>query len=118
VHSRDGRAPVVAFGIARADGTAVYGVSSEMDQVRPVAESSNVYVAEIEFHDLDLLPGAYSVKAHPMDSEGVRLFDTLERGLVVRGNSRELGLVRLTHRWHDVEPARTLEVRVAQEARG
>jgi lipopolysaccharide transport system ATP-binding protein len=118
VHSRDGRAPVVAFGIARADGTAVYGVSSEMDRVRPVAESSNVYVAEIEFHDLDLLPGAYGVKAHPMDSEGVRLFDTLERGFVVRGNSRELGLVRLSHRWHDVEPARDADQRAAKEARG
>ena len=118
VHSRDGRAPVVAFGITRADGTAVYGVSSEMDNVRPVAESNNVYVAEIEFHDLDLLPGAYGVKAHPMDSEGVRLFDTLERGFVVRGNSRELGLVRLTHRWHDVEPARDIDRRAAKGARG
>jgi len=118
VHSRDGRAPVVAFGIARADGTAVYGVSSEMDQVRPVAESSNVYVAEIEFHDLDLLPGAYSVKSHPMDSEGLRVFDTLERGLVVRGNSRELGLVRLQHRWNDVEPARNVDTRAVREARG
>jgi len=103
VHSRDGRAPVVAFGIARADGTAVYGVTTEMDGVASVAESRNVFVAEIEFHDLDLLPGAYAVKAHPMDSEGVRLFDTLERGLVVRGNTREVGLVRLSHRWLGAE---------------
>jgi lipopolysaccharide transport system ATP-binding protein len=34
-----------------------------------------------------------------MDPEGVRLFDTVERGLVVRGASREFGLVRLAHRW-------------------
>ncbi len=99
VHSRDGRVPVVAFGIARADGTAVYGVTSEMDGVSPVAESENVYIAEIEFDALDLLPGAYAVKAHPMDSEGVRLFDTIERGIVVRGNTREVGLVRLGHTW-------------------
>ncbi len=105
VHSRDGRKPIIAFGLVRADGTAVYGVSSEMDGVRPVAEGEHCYVAEIEFHDLDLLPGTYTLKAHPMDSEGVRLFDTLERALVVRGNTRELGLVRLRHRWHDVEAA-------------
>jgi lipopolysaccharide transport system ATP-binding protein len=117
VHSRDGRVPVIAFGIARADGTAVYGVSSEMDRVVPVAESNNVFVAEIEFHDLDLLPGAYAVKTHPMDSEGVRLFDTLERGLVVRGNSRELGLVRLTHRWHEVEAASAAQTRVVRGSR-
>jgi len=39
------------------------------------------------------------VRVHPMDSEGVRLFDTVERSLVVRGASREFGLVRLAHRW-------------------
>ncbi len=104
VHSRDGRAPVIAIGIVRADGTAVYGVSSEMDGVVPVEEGENVYIAEIEFNDIALLPGAYTLKAHPLDSEGVRLFDTIERGIVVRGNSREVGLVRLSHRWQHVEP--------------
>ena len=101
VRSRDGRAPVVAFGIVRADGSAVYGVSSEMDGVQPYAESGNVYIAEIEFANLALLPGAYAIRAHPLDSEGVRLFDTLERGIVVRGHSREFGIVRLDHVWRE-----------------
>jgi len=99
VHSREGRAPVVMFGIVRADGTPIYGVSSEMDGVRPVRESENVYCAEIVFPELALLPGSYVVKAHPLDPEGVRLFDTLERGLTVVGASREFGLVRLRHEW-------------------
>jgi len=99
VHSREGRAPVVMFGIVRADGTPIYGVSSEMDGVRPVRESENVYCAEIVFPELALLPGSYVVKAHPLDPEGVRLFDTLERGLTVAGASREFGLVRLRHEW-------------------
>ena len=101
VRSRDGRAPTVAFGIARADGTAVYGVSSEMDGIAPQRVSDDIWVAEIVFDDLSLLPGSYTVKTHPMDTEGVRLFDTIERGIVVRGNTREFGLVRLHHRWHD-----------------
>jgi lipopolysaccharide transport system ATP-binding protein len=46
-----------------------------------------------------LLPGSYNVRAHVMDSEGVRMFDTLERGLNIRGASREFGLIRLPHRW-------------------
>jgi len=99
VRSRDGREPTVAFGIARADGTAVYGVSSEMDGVAPQRIDAHTWVAEIVFSDLSLLPGTYTVKAHPLDTEGVRLFDTIERGIVVRGSTREFGLVRLQHRW-------------------
>jgi lipopolysaccharide transport system ATP-binding protein len=103
VRSRDGRTPIIAFGIARADGTAVYGVSSEMDGVTPYRDSPDTWIAEIVFDDLALLPGAYTIKAHPLDTEGVRLFDTLERGVVVRGSTREFGLVRLRHRWSDAQ---------------
>jgi ABC-type polysaccharide/polyol phosphate transport system ATPase subunit len=99
VHSRDGRVPVILFGIARVDGTPVYGFSTEIDGVSPRAESATTFVAEVEFPQLSLLPGSYVVKAHPLDSEGVRLFDTIERPLTIRGDSREFGLVRLAHTW-------------------
>lgn len=101
VHSRDGRAPVLVVGIVRTDGTPVYGVSTEMDGAAMRRESDNVYSGEIAFAQLPLLPGSYIVRAHPLDTEAVRLFDTLERGLVVRGVSRELGMVRLPHRWSE-----------------
>jgi len=99
VHSRDGRAPVIVFGLVRADGTPVYGVGSDMDSVRAQRLGENTYALGIEFPALSLLPGSYSARAHPMDPEGVRLFDTLERALTVRGESREFGLVELEHRW-------------------
>jgi len=99
LHARDGRAPVAMFGIVRADGTPVYGVGSDMDGVTLTRESDNVYTAEIEFPELPLLPGSYALRAHALDPEGVRLFDTLERGVSIRGESREFGLVRLRHRW-------------------
>jgi lipopolysaccharide transport system ATP-binding protein len=105
VHARDGRAPVVVFGIVRADGTPVYGVSTEMDGIRPSRESENVYAVEILFPALPLLPGSYLIKAHPLDPEGVRLFDTLEHGLTIRGESREFGLVQLQHSWVAEKPA-------------
>jgi lipopolysaccharide transport system ATP-binding protein len=87
------------FGIVRADGTPVYGVSSEMDAIEVRRGADGRFVAEVEFANLSLLPGGYNVRAHAMDSEGVRLFDSQERGLSVRGASREFGMVRLAHRW-------------------
>jgi lipopolysaccharide transport system ATP-binding protein len=105
VRSRDGRVPVIVFGITRVDGSAVYGISTEMESVQPRRVDANTYVAEIAFPSLSLLPGSYVAKAHPLDPEAVRLFDTMERSVVVRGESRELGIVRLEHEWTDVEPS-------------
>lgn len=99
LHSREGRAPVVMVGIVRADGTPVYGVSSEMDGIALQSAVDGEFVASLEFADLALLPGSYTVRIHVLDPEGVRLFDTHERGLTVRGDTREFGLVRLAHRW-------------------
>ncbi|HVV97607.1 MAG TPA: ABC transporter ATP-binding protein [Rhodanobacteraceae bacterium] len=106
VRSRDGRVPCVAVGIVRADGTPVYGVTSDMDGAAPTKVGADEYRIEIEFPELALLPGGYAVRVHPLDSEGVRLFDTVERGIVVRGASREFGLVRLAHRWRSGEAGR------------
>jgi lipopolysaccharide transport system ATP-binding protein len=99
VRSREDRMPTIMFGITRADGTPVYGVSTDMDAVSAQRIGPNEYTAAIEFEALDLLPGSYFLRAHTMDTEGLRLFDTLERTLSVRGQSREFGLVRLRHRW-------------------
>src|SRR5439155_11895957 len=92
VHSRDGRVPVIGIGIARADGTPLYGLTTEIDGVRPREDGEKAYVAEIEFQNLALLPGAYTLKAHAADTEGGRLFDRLERGLGVRGKPGDVGL--------------------------
>ena len=99
IYSRDGRVPVIGIGVGRADGTTVYGVNSEMDHVHPTLESDGVYQLQVNFTDNSLLPGSYEVRAHALDTEGVRLFDTLTRSITVRGESREFGLVRLAHVW-------------------
>ena len=98
-HSPDGRAPVILVGLVRADGTPVYGVATDMDHVRPRAVAPDRFAFEIEFPALSLLPGKYFVRVHALDPEGVRMFDTLEQPLVVTGDSREFGLVRIEHRW-------------------
>jgi lipopolysaccharide transport system ATP-binding protein len=104
VYSPDGRPPVVLVGIVRADGTPVYGVTSDMDGVLPCAVAPDRYAFEIEFHSLPLLPGKYVVRVHALDPEGVRMFDTLEKPLVVTGGAREFGLVRIAHRWRVAKP--------------
>ena len=48
---------------------------------------------------LSLLPGRYVLRAHAMDSAGLRYFDTVEREFSVRGENRELGLCYLPHSW-------------------
>lgn len=100
IRSREDRVPIIMFGIVRADGTPVYGVSTDMDDVQVQRIAEGQYRIDIEFSALSLLPGSYQVRAHTMDPEGLRLFDTLERGLTIRGDSREFGMVRLPHRWN------------------
>jgi lipopolysaccharide transport system ATP-binding protein len=101
VYSPDGRPPVVVVGIVRADGTPVFGVASDMDGVaiRPAGERR--FEFSITFPALPVAPGKYWLRAHAADPEGMRVFDNVERPLVVRGRTRELGHVHLAHRWHD-----------------
>lgn len=99
LRARDQRTPVLAIGIKRVDGTAVYGVTSEMEQAAPTPVGDELFQWRLQFDALPLLPGGYVIAVHALDPEGVRLFDTLERVVTVRGQSRELGMVRLQHRW-------------------
>jgi lipopolysaccharide transport system ATP-binding protein len=100
IASRFDREPVVAFGLSRADGTSVYGLASDMEDCRAQRIGANRYAMEIVFDDLPLLPGHYLLRAHAMDTEAMRLFGTVERGITISGASREFGLVRLPHRWN------------------
>jgi lipopolysaccharide transport system ATP-binding protein len=101
VYSPDGRPPVVVVGIVRADGTPVFGVASDMDGVVLRRVDEHGFAFALTFPALPLLPGKYWIRAHAADPEALRVFDNVERPLVVRGRTRELGLVHLTHRWHD-----------------
>ena len=99
VFSPDGRVPVVLLGVVRADGTPVYGVATDMDRVEPQRLDAHRFTFALALPRIALLPGKYVIRAHALDPEGVRLFDTIERTLVITGETRELGLVRLEHRW-------------------
>ncbi len=98
--SRDGRRPHVALGVVRIDGTPVYGTTSEIDGVVLNETAAGNFEFALTFSDWRLLPGAYRLRAHALDPEGMRVYDTVERDFTVIGDSRELGLVRLPHRWN------------------
>ncbi len=99
LHSPDGRAPGVSVGIVRTDGTPVYGIVSEADSYTPVRVDAHRFEFKLRFPNLPLLPGKYTVRAHALDPEGMRLFDTVERDIFIEGSTRELGLCRLEHQW-------------------
>ncbi|MCS6927320.1 MAG: ABC transporter ATP-binding protein [Candidatus Binatia bacterium] len=92
-------APVVLIGLVQVDGLPIYGVSTDMDGVVPQRIGERLYAIDYEIPELNLLPGRYLLRVHALDGAGLRLFDTVERQIVVRGATRELGVCRLPHRW-------------------
>ncbi len=70
-----------------------------MDGVEPTRIGPDRFSFTLSFPRLPLLPGKYFVRAHALDPEGVRLFDNVGQSFTIGGETRELGLVRLSHRW-------------------
>ncbi len=97
--SPDDRHPNVAVGLLRADGTPVYGSTSEIAGYQLQRLDAQQYAFAINFPDLILLPGSYIVKAHALDPEGMRLFDTVEAQFQILGQTREFGFCQLKHQW-------------------
>ncbi len=99
VHSPDGRPPVILFGVARADGTSIYGTHSNETAYRPNQIGSSEFGFCVRLPNLQLLPGKYIIRAHAMDPEGLRLFDTVITSVLITGQTRDYCLCRLEHEW-------------------
>jgi lipopolysaccharide transport system ATP-binding protein len=99
VYSPDQRIPVVVIGVLRADGTPIYGISTEVDRFQPNELGPNSFGFTLHFKRLPLLPGKYLIRAHAMDPEGMRIFDPMECHLNVLGQTREIGLCYIEHAW-------------------
>jgi lipopolysaccharide transport system ATP-binding protein len=98
-HSPDDRPPVILFGVIRVDGAPIYGTHSNETAYLPNKIAPSKFGFCVRFSNLQLLPGKYTIRAHAMDPEGMRHFDTVECIFDVRGQTRELGLCRLAHHW-------------------
>lgn len=99
IYSPDGRSPVVAIGIEKSDGTAIYGTTSAASKHALKRIDEHYFVFGLSYPSCPLLPGEFIVKAHAMDPEALRLFDTHEMTLIVQGDSLALGNVYLEHQW-------------------
>jgi lipopolysaccharide transport system ATP-binding protein len=95
----DGLAPVIAIGLVRNDKTAIYGIFSDIDKAEPRRIGTRLFEISYEMMDLSLLPGSYTFRVHVLDPPGLRMFDTIEKDFIVRGDTRELGICRMRHRW-------------------
>jgi lipopolysaccharide transport system ATP-binding protein len=92
--SPDDRAPVMAVGLKDRHGTPVYGLTSEFDQVSPLRVAPKRYELGIELDLAVLSPGRYSLNAHALDPEGLRLFDTVSREILISGEPEGEGFYR------------------------
>lgn len=98
-YSPDDRPPVILFGVARVDGTSIYGTHSNETNYLPSRIAPSQYGFCVRFPNLPLLPGKYTIRAHAMDPEGLRLFDTVSTTLRITGQTRDYSLCRLEHEW-------------------
>ena len=95
----DDQPNVVMAGITRVDGTPVFGTFSNDAAFRPNRLAEKRFAFCMALHAISLLPGRYYLRAHTLDSHGLRLFDTREVLLTVHGQTRDHGFVRLAHAW-------------------
>lgn len=97
--SPDDRPTVIMAGITRMDGTPVFGTFSNDGgfAANRLTAGRFGFCLALEAHSL--LPGMYHLRAHTLDDHGLRLFDSREMALTIRGQTRDHGLVRLDHRW-------------------
>jgi len=93
--------PMLVVGIVRNDGVALYGVSTEIDGVRPKPLGERRYGLVFEIPQARLLPGRYEVRMHAFDRLVLRVLDTKVQEIVIRGETKELGIYRVEHRWLD-----------------
>ena len=88
-----------SLGIVGTNGTPVYGVISDGENITPVKLADHNYRFRIRFTNLNLLPGSYTLTGHSMDPEGLRMFDRSKIAFTITGETKEVGFIRLSHEW-------------------
>jgi len=102
---RPGPALALGVGFLRQDRTLVAACGTHLDGLRLRGERGT---AILELPRTALLAGQFDVMVWLLDEHGVHRFEefALPQRLTVRSKSKELGLVRLEHRWRIEQDAR------------
>ena len=99
--SPEDKPTVLMAGIIRMDGTPVFGTFSNDAGFGANRLAPRRFGFRVIFKANALLPGMYHLRAHTLDDHGLRMFDTREVTLTIRGQTRDHGFVRLDHEWTD-----------------
>jgi len=70
-----------------------------MEGIEPISINKSLFKAHCQFPSLALIPGKYIIRVHTRDHPGLRIFDTVEKKIHIKGETREEGLYKLPHRW-------------------
>lgn len=97
--SPDDEPTVIMAGITRMDGTPVFGTFSNDAGFMANRLTTRRFGFRFAIMANTLLPGMYHFRAHTLDIHGLRMFDTRELVVTIRGKTRDHGLVRLDYRW-------------------
>ena len=81
----DDRPPVLLVAIVRLNGAGVCGMHSNDFDYAPARLEPGRFGFAVRFEPLELLPGKYLFRAHALDPEGLRLFDTVVVEFTVTG---------------------------------
>lgn len=100
-HSPDNQPTVLMAGLIRIDGTPVFGTFSNDANFQSNRINPNLFAFTLILKAIALLPGMYKLRAHTLDAPGLRMFDSREIDLTIRGQTRDHGFVRLSHQWAD-----------------
>ncbi|MBL0122201.1 MAG: ABC transporter ATP-binding protein [Betaproteobacteria bacterium] len=98
-NSPDDQSTVLMAGVTRMDGTPVFGTFSNDRGFIANRLTTNRFGFCFMLKSNTLLPGIYHLRAHTLDAHGLRLFDTRELAVTIRGQTRDHGLVRLDYHW-------------------
>ncbi|MBL8515977.1 MAG: ATP-binding cassette domain-containing protein [Betaproteobacteria bacterium] len=98
-YSPDGRVPTVAIALVKRDGSGVFATSTEVDHHALVRSGDDHFGFSLRFDPVTLLPGEYSLRGHVLDPEALRVTDTAEIPLAVKGGQRYLGVVKVPYEW-------------------
>lgn len=99
VYSPDGRQPHVAIALVKRDGSGVFATSTEVDHHNLAGTANDHFSFSLRFDPVTLLPGEYSLRGHVLDPEALRVTDTAEIPLSVKGGQRYMGVVRVPYEW-------------------
>ncbi len=98
-NSPEDQPTVVMVGITRMDGTPVFGTFSNDGGFTANRLEAHKFGFCFTLRKNNLLPGMYHLRAHTLDTHGLRMFDTREAQITIHGQTRDHGLLRLDHCW-------------------